>query len=480
MKRHKLLQCNLLIILIIILGYCGVMYMDTRAYQSLAEKHVAGIVSLAQLDISKDIESTINKPIVVAQTMAGDEFLKTWIAGEETHHEDGDYLDQLYGYLTAYQRENQYDAVFFVSAKTENYYYYGGLNKNLSKTDSHDVWYYNFLSSGKPYDLQVDTDQTNGNDITVFVNCRVEDTDGTLLGVIGVGLRLSYLEELVRSYEETYNLSVFLINMGGSDNSFHQNTELFVSEDTLPQCLGIPQFSQPITDGHTHCQWYSVDGERRCVITKYDSQLQWNLVMEKNTESLYAVFSRQLRENILVLLASLAACVTLTTVVFQRYNRLLIRTENIDELTGLPNRRLFQMEFGKQRKKRKLPKTLFLMDVDHFKNINDTHGHLFGNSVLAFLGQELRQTVGEHGVAARWGGDEFIGVLDLSGDAAEALFDELMARLNHRRAEMLYPVSISVGMIALGETEALDAAVSRADAALYRAKDGGRNQIVRE
>ena len=184
MKKHMLLISNMIIILAVVAGFTISVYRDTKSYQQLAEKHLSNIVSLADVDISNHIENFMSKPVMVSKTMANDEFLKTWFSKEPENTENHTYMQQLYSYLKAYQLKYNYTTIFCVSSKTGNYYYQDGLNKKISKSDPHDIWYYNFISSGHEYDLEVDTNQVNRNNITVFVNCRVMGDDGKVLGVI--------------------------------------------------------------------------------------------------------------------------------------------------------------------------------------------------------------------------------------------------------------------------------------------------------
>lgn len=158
--------------------------------------------------------------------------------------ENDTYLKQLYSYLKTYQEKYGYTTVFCISAQSGNYYYQDGFNKTISKEDVHDIWYYNFTKSGHEYDLEVDTNQTKNNYITVFVNFRVESGDGKLLGVIGVGLQVGILEDTIRSYENDYGLSVSIINAVGSKTSFTGNTDIFISEDDLAKRTGITETIQ--------------------------------------------------------------------------------------------------------------------------------------------------------------------------------------------------------------------------------------------
>jgi hypothetical protein len=143
----------------------------------------------------------MTKPVMVSKTMANDQFLIDWLLKEPENIADSVYLNKLYAYLKAYQAKYDYTTVFCVSEQTGNYYYQDGLNKTIAREDSHDVWYYNFIASGNEYDIEVDTNEANGNKITVFVNFRMEDSDGSLLGVIGVGLLVDSVEEAIRAYE---------------------------------------------------------------------------------------------------------------------------------------------------------------------------------------------------------------------------------------------------------------------------------------
>ena len=70
------------------------------------------------------------------------------------------------------------------------------------------------LDSNKEYSLNVDNDEVSGadNKITTFVNCRIQDTNGAVIGIVGVGIRMDYIKELLQNYEDTYNVKANLIN----------------------------------------------------------------------------------------------------------------------------------------------------------------------------------------------------------------------------------------------------------------------------
>lgn len=479
MKKHMLLYSNLIIILSIMIGFTGIVYKDAMTYQDLAEEHLENILHLTDADISNHIDSAMTKPVLVSKTMANDEFLKGWLLREPENVRDASYLKQLYSYLKAYQGKYDYTTVFCVSEQTGNYYYQDGLNKTISKEDKHDIWYYNFTESGHEYDIEVDTNEANGNDLTVFVNFRIQSDDGKLLGVIGVGLKINILENTIRSYEKDYGLSVYIINEGSSKNSFTGNTNTFIREDELPQRIGIKDKLELKKSDESVMQWFTSGTERKCLITNYNKMLGWYLVLEKDTNSISSTFQEKLISDAIFMIISLAVCILVTTTVFMHYNQHIITMENIDELTGLPNKRLFSKQYSEFiRRNREKKMTLFMFDIDCFKMINDTYGHMFGNTILAMVGENLRNTINECGIATRWGGDEFLGALPVEPEEAVKILGQYMESLKNEKVEDGYPVTVSVGISEIDGTLNLEQMIKKVDEALYNAKEGGRNRIV--
>lgn len=479
MKKHMLLVSNLIIIFAVIAGFAVSVYQDTASYQQLAEKHLQDVVSLADTDISDSIDSAMTKPVMVSKTMANDEFLKTWLTSEPQNAGDDAYIKQLYGYLKAYQKKYNYTTVFCVSAQTGNYYYQDGLNKKISPGDPHDVWYYNFVSSGHESDLEVDTDQANHNDVAVFVNFRVMGDDGRLLGVIGVALKASFIQDTIRAYEKDYNLSVYIVNEGGSPNSFKGTADIFVNRDKLPEYTGIWEKIEMNPSGNSTVQWFTSANERKCLITKYDSTLGWFMILEMKTSSAASAFQQKMLDNVLSILFSVAACILVTTVVFFNYNRRIVQIENTDDLTGLPNRKLFSRQYQRfLRKHRGKSAAFFMLDIDHFKQINDTYGHIFGNAILATVAKELQKAVGASGIAARWGGDEFVGILPVAPEEAREIFTRFAEALKSGEKDNDCRVTVSVGLSVLDESLNVEQAVIKADEGMYASKESGRDRIT--
>lgn len=163
------------------------------------------------------------------------------------------------------------------------------------------------------------------------------------------------------------------------------------------------------------------------------------------------------------------------------------RLATTDGLTGLFNRRAFieQMHAECARADRTDGTcSLLVLDLDHFKSINDTFGHSAGDAVLAGVARALKHQLRAYDIVARWGGEEFVIALPSVGEAiASDVAERLRAAVANLRianaAGAPMPLSVSIGCAELRRNENLESLVDRADRAMYSAKVGGRNRVVR-
>ncbi len=162
-----------------------------------------------------------------------------------------------------------------------------------------------------------------------------------------------------------------------------------------------------------------------------------------------------------------------------------------DPLTGLFNRGALKLHLDKlqawrheERSDGNLPAcAVLMMDIDHFKKINDTHGHSVGDLVLGEFAQILVSQTREEDCVARYGGEEFVILLvntDIrrAREVAERIRRAVEAHHFPDHEHQRVPVTTSIGVAGLKEDETPEQALERADAALYRAKEAGRNRIM--
>lgn len=172
------------------------------------------------------------------------------------------------------------------------------------------------------------------------------------------------------------------------------------------------------------------------------------------------------------------------TAELEKANQQLEKVAETDRLTGLFNRGklddILMAELKRTVRHERLL-AVIMMDIDHFKRLNDTFGHQAGDAVLIAVAKALRLELRASDSLGRWGGEEFLVICpetDLQG--AQALADKLRAQLTRVQLEGIGGVTASFGVAAFRPTDGADSLLRRADDALYRAKDAGRNKVILE
>ena len=181
---------------------------------------------------------------------------------------------------------------------------------------------------------------------------------------------------------------------------------------------------------------------------------------------------------------------TLITFVLTRFmghkllkiNELIVvlkRAAHRDQLTDVATRDFFFARLAKQPKK---PGVSLMVDIDHFKRVNDTYGHLVGDAVIAHVAKLLSQKTRRNDIVCRFGGEEFVVFLDnASADQAHVIAERVRRAVARARIEhdgQKVAVTVSIGVSTSAAAQDIEDAIREADAALYRAKAAGRNQTV--
>lgn len=165
-------------------------------------------------------------------------------------------------------------------------------------------------------------------------------------------------------------------------------------------------------------------------------------------------------------------------------NAELRRLATVDALTGVSNRRHFDelvTEAAARAARTGRQSSLVLFDIDHFKRINDAHGHRRGDRVLVELSTRVSNRLRSTDALGRWGGEEFVLLLREAGiDDALDVAEEVRRIVADTPFPIAGSVTVSVGVAESRDGEDIDAWMTRADAAMYRAKAAGRNVVRRE
>lgn len=221
-----------------------------------------------------------------------------------------------------------------------------------------------------------------------------------------------------------------------------------------------------------------VISDEPCTLLAIGRDAFWRLISTSHAVSrnLLYLLSSRLRSDIDLLNESLLQ------------QRQLEQKAQIDPLTGLCNRFWLEQMAGRLVERAQIactPLGLILMDVDHFKDYNDNHGHLAGDEALRVLGATLKRSLRPEDFAVRFGGEEFVVILQHADEdevmgAAERLRQTIAAApIDGFGGQHLPPVTASFGVALLQPGLSFAMLLSQADEALYRAKAQGRNRVAR-
>ncbi len=169
-------------------------------------------------------------------------------------------------------------------------------------------------------------------------------------------------------------------------------------------------------------------------------------------------------------------------------NRKLKDILTCDELTGIANRRYIDFYLNNIYNEYEKFNSLFgilFFDIDHFKNVNDTYGHLIGDEILKIVSKTLKDNIRGDDLIGRWGGEEFIAVIKVESKEELNIIAEKLRMLVSKSSYMLeqsksISVTISIGGTIFKEGEDITSLISRADSLMYKSKENGRNKVTIE
>lgn len=481
MKVPVFSKTKLIIILTILLVFAFtftsiISYNVTK--ETLTRNAKTETLPLISDNIYSEIQQILLTPINNSSLMANDSFLIDWvISGEEDS-------DNIRRYLSRIKDEYGYFSSFFISDLTGNYYYYDGILKQISPEDEHDVWYYDFIDMNVPYDLDVDTDEATQGTVTIFINHRLVDSTGRLLGVTGVGLEMDSIGKMLEEYRQRFGHLIYMIDSTGLIQ-VHPDSDLILSA-FIQDLEGIGVLSSEILaqESGTSIYEYKTSTGEVVLSARYFPDLDWFLIVEQDQSQSLKQARYSLVNNILIGVAVTILVIVLVVLSINHYYSRLEALATNDELTGLYNRRKFQEVFQREilyTRRYAQPLSLLWIDIDRFKSINDKYGHHVGDEILRKIAATLQRNIRDIDVIGRWGGEEFAILLhktdaEQAFQAAERLREVIAAiRFEADKSQVFRTVSIGVACSQSGELE-MSEMIKLADKAMYRAKKDGRNR----
>ena len=423
-------------------------------YHSAKEFHIL----LAQR-VHDAIETRLNGSIMLSKAMAKNPLLYELLSKETVYSQD-EFTEMMRLWLSGIKESGGYTTAYLVSEKTHSYYSAEGIKRILDPyTDSTDFWYNTFIGKDVDFTLEVDRDRRNYEHWTIFHNARIEDDDGNLLGVCGVGMFVSDLQKLFSEYEQNFNVKINLVNKDGV-------VQVDTNTVSIERTFYASQFFSNSED-------YIYTARRHgYLVTTFIKDLNWYLVVQNlptagDVHSMNNMFLLSLGGVLLLLIA--AVCVF-----FAMHPEWKIDTtkEPIDFLTGLYNRNYFKDVYGEHGVLNTTRyKSIAVFDIDFFKEANDS---MNGDVILKSVTSYARDIFGEQNEIFRWGGDEFAVLMSQQISAAYDVcrkFCVAIAQAGH--------VTVSVGVTEIRLADSVKKNYYRAAQNCYLVKEMGGNGVKR-
>ncbi len=478
--KNKLSVRGPLISLISLILVAGFLTTNIVSYQiskqSLRTALIDNELPLTSNNIYSEIQRDLLQPIFVASLMANDTFVKEWLRdGEKNPEKIIRYLDQIhkkYGLFTS----------FLISDKTRNYYHFSDVTQVVSEDDPKDIWYFRVRTMKMPYEINVDFNAEQGNALTIFINHQIDDRNGKFLGITGVGLEFNTVANVVDRYEENFGRHVYFIDATGEILVRSGGTT--ITEGNIYSATGLSKIADAILTDEQGFFELERDGETILLNTRYIPELGWWVAVEQNEADALSAIRQGLITNTLIGLAVIAVTILIVTYTVNLFYARLEVMATTDELTGIASRQVFDLSLQQALKFRQrdgMPFSVILLDIDHFKRINDTLGHLEGDRVLQEIARVMGKIMRDSDILCRWGGEEFIVLArDCALDNAITIAEKAREVIE-TVALLTLPdgsrITVSAGVTEVRDNDDVDAVIRRADTALYQAKREGRNCV---
>lgn len=441
------------------------------AVNTLRQSIVETELPLTGSNIYSEIQTDLIRPILVSSLMANDTFVQDWLHTGELD------LQAITRYLRKIQSQYGAFTAFLISRSTQAYYHFSAPPRHVKRDDPADAWFFRSIDANEPYEINVDINKEQDDAVTVFINYRVLDHDGKMIGLTGVGLDFRTVRNIVSRYREQFNRNIYFVNGRG---------EIVVATDadtplgaSIRAAEGLGAIADKVL-GEESGQYAFKRGGRTILLShRLIPDLGWRVMVEQDE----AVAMRPLwigfLTNLAIGLLIIAVSLVITSVAFGRYKRRLADIAFRDALTGLGNRSHFEAKLDARLGRDGSPTaSLVLVDIDGFADFNDRFGREAGNATLTALGKIIGDVAGSAPATARLDGDSFAILLDGGGEAAVRFADSLHKVVGSEGFgdNGLARLSVSIGVAPLDREDPI-AALDKAGRALRLAKADGGDQV---
>ena len=425
--------------------------------------------------VYSEIRQKLQPPIIASATLSEDLFLIKWL---EEGEKDPEFISR---YLESIREQQGGVICFLASEKTRTYYNTIG-NFPLSANDPDAKWYFDFIKNKEQRSINSSLNVDMNNMPTVFINYRILNEEDETLGVTGIGLNLSIIPELLSQYGKDFDRDIYFVNSEGT--VIARSSNAIINADSIFDVINLRDHLESILSVESSIHEFKINDEPCFMYSKYLPELDWWLLSVQRESATLSKMNQMIYSVIAINVVTILLTLILVFLSINYFQKRLKSMATTDPLTGILNRQIFEAALEKailQYKRKKSSISLLLIDIDFFKKINDSLGHLEGDQVLVQVAQTIQSNIRKSDELNRWGGEEFV-VLAYDCDLSQGigLAEKIRTCITNRNIAR-YPdgntLTVSIGVSEIMENENRDSLIQRADSALYTAKSEGRNCV---
>ncbi len=430
------------------------------------------------------ITSEIIKPITVSQFMASDPFLQEYIQQDKIDS------NIVFNYITSIS--NQFNTLSFIAM--EKHQLLIDSKRKVTNLNAEDAeWYHRLKAINKTKFI----DFGDAENPHLFFDVKMFNKQQEFIGFVGLAIDLDYFSTKFKEFKENFGFEVYFIDENDYitlSSSQLMKTTSHHRRDSLTNINELEWYqnyqrakqsnSGSDSENNNDNSIFSFSNDDLIVSQIPLKELNWRVFIVAPPVTEQSAYWQLFLQKFIVFLIVSLVLYYIFNLCIRNFRTDLVKDSETDYLTKLPNRSFIHWRYSQLGKEFEHV-SVIIADIDNFKVINDTYGHLFGDDVLKIIAKELGKKLRNIDLVGRWGGEEFIFLLpDTNALQAQEIVDRIRKSIekipfspSSTSKKFNITVSFGVSDSSLANV-ALEDILIKADQALYNAKANGRNQVV--
>ncbi|TRY33174.1 sensor domain-containing diguanylate cyclase [Aliiglaciecola sp. M165] len=438
-----------------------------------ASKIVAEQSRAQQQSISPAISLIVDqllKPLHVSQTLVEAKELQELVLSDE--------IDEAAMFAMLKRIEQEFGMGFFIASEVSRTQYNSNGTK-LALEEGKVDWYFRY----KNWEQDAIADIGQWEDPHFYIDLKIYNDKQEFMGFFGISKSLDSFVGIFDEYKKQHGYDFIFVDQD-NNIALSSDPELIVDKTTFTTLESLDWYQgldlEKLPGGSLNNALVRVDGKDALIAEVEVDPFGWTMYLLTPLQARQTEISRSFVVSVVTLLVIIFALFLLIYHLLYYFKQDMQKNFQTDPLTRLPNRNKVELRYAEMLDQKKSVGVV-LIDIDHFKAVNDTHGHNAGDTVLRQISAMLQGQLRDGDVVGRWGGEEFVLLLpdttpEQSFEVAQKL-RESMANMTASTGSISLQITASFGVSHTETVRPLTEILGYADDALYQAKRDGRNMV---